>query len=758
MTAPSAAGAAATLSRRALFIAIVALGSFLLFLVQPMVARIALPRLGGAPAVWNTAMAFYQAALLLGYLWAHGLSRLAPRAQAAAHLALLLAAAATLPVGLAEGAPPPGQEAGWLVRALALGIGPLFVAVAAQAPLMQAWFARTDDPNAREPWFLYAASNAGSLFGLLAYPLVLEPLLTLSAQRWLWSAGYGLLVLLVATAALGLPAGPTTTAPSAAAPAPSLGRQIRWVAWAAVPSGLMLSTTAHLTTDIMAMPLLWVIPLALYLLSLVLAFGTHAARWTRIATTAAPVLLMIFGAAGMMAIDRAASLYGVASLLLLFTLAVALHGALAADRPNVTHLTRFYLLLALGGGLGGAFAALVAPVVFDWVWEHPLLLLAAGLLLPARPLTRRIGALWVGPGGRARALRVLHAPVALVLSWWLGAAFTPAEPTPATVAGLMALAGLGLLAIGRPFAFTVQLALLVMAAGGWRQLDISTIPDARTRSFFGIHAIQNDLRARVRRLVHGTTMHGLQSLDPAKARIPLSYYGPESGAGLVLGAAERLFGPRARIGVVGLGTGSLVCHARPGQDWTVFEIDPAVVHLVIERQAFTYVRDCQPGLRLVLGDARLRLAREPAGRFDVLAVDAFTSDSIPLHLLTREAMRTYWRTLSPQGVLLLHVSNRFLDLEPVVAAIVRAEGLVARRLRHVPRAETLAPGLVWSASDWIAVTRTEAAMARLMAEARSPGGAPAAWAPLSDPGGRRAWSDEHAAVVEALKPLSTLLP
>ncbi|WP_448577946.1 spermidine synthase [Thermaurantiacus sp.] len=748
---------------RPLFILIVGLGSFLLFLVQPLIARAALPQLGGAPAVWNTAMLFYQGALLLGYLYAHALQRLTLQAQIALHMGVLLAAAATLPLSLpVEGGPPPGEEALWLLARMALGIGPLFVAVAAQAPLMQAWFARSPDPEAVNPWFLYAASNAGSLAGLLAYPFLLEPFLGLSLQRLGWSAGYAGLVALVGMAAMGLwregramPAAPL--AAGGAQPRLGLARQARWVALAAVPSGLMLSTTTHITTDIMAMPLLWVLPLSLYLLSFILAFGHHGATWGRRATIAAPFLLLVFGGAGFLSLDRAATLYGLSSLLLLAVVATALHGAVAADRPAVRQLTRFYLMLALGGMLGGLFAALLAPLLFDWVYEHPILLLLAALLVPARPLTQRIGRLWIGRGPVARGLRVLAPPVSLALSWWLGANFSTVALTPWMVGAVALIVALAVLAIGRPFAFTFHFLMLMLALGGWQQIDISTVRDARVRSFFGVYAIQNVQSSQTRRLQHGTTMHGIQSLDPMKSRIPMSYYAPESGVGLAFQAAPALFGPGARMGFVGLGAGSLACYARPGQAWTVFEIDPAIVDLTIGRRAFTYVAQCKPDIRIVLGDARLTLARAPKGSFDMLAVDAFSSDSIPLHLLTVEALRTYMAALQAEGVLLIHISNRFLDLEPVVAALVRHEGLAARRLLYFPRAASARAGLSFSGSDWVAVTRTEEGMARFLAAAAPGPEAESLWGELDDSEGRPAWTDERASILPALKPLAELL-
>jgi SAM-dependent methyltransferase len=750
---------AARLPVRPLFVAILFLGSFLLFLIQPLFARLVLPVLGGSPGVWNTAMLFYQAALLVGYAYAHALQRVAFRTQVGVHLAVFAAAALTLPIGIrALGGADTGDGAAlWLLQLLALSIGPVFVAVSAQAPLMQAWFARSTDPAAANPFFLYAASNAGSLAGLLAYPFLLEPFTALPQQQGLWSLGYLLLFALIGLGAFAILKGgvqpPATLPPVScdvatgrAARPVTWARRLHWVLLAAVPSGLMLSTTTHITTDIMAMPLLWVLPLAAYLVSFILVFSGVGAAATRIAVLLAPLALLGFGAAGLVTVGQAATVYGLASLLLLLVVATALHGTLAADRPPAAGLTEFYLLMSLGGVLGGLFPALIAPQVFDWVYEHPILLLAAALLVPARPLTRRIGALWQGRGPVARALRILVPPLVLALGWWLGAAFRLVDTPPLQIAAIALMAGLALVAIGRPLMFAFILANLMLALGGWQQIDISTIEKARQRSFFGIYTIENSNSTRTRRLLHGTTLHGAQSLDPAKARMPLTYYAPGSGVGLAMQAAPALFGAGARIGVVGLGTGSLACYATPAADWTVFEIDPLMVDLATDPAVFSFIARCKPDIRVVVGDARLKLADEPAGRFDMLAVDAFSSDAIPLHLLTREAFETYRRTLSPDGVLLVHVSNRFLDLEPVVAAIAADMGLSARQLFYRPDEEGRAES--YNGSVWIALTANEAAMLRFT-EGTGQGGD---WVPLATRKDVPAWTDGFASILPVLKP------
>ncbi len=742
---------------RPLFVGIVFLGSFLLFLIQPLVARLALPVLGGSPSVWNTAMLFYQSALLLGYAYAHALQRLSFRAQAVCHITLFAAAALTLPIGIrAIGAADTGSAAAlWLLQLLALSIGPVFVAVAAQAPLMQAWFARSGDRDAASPWFLYAASNAGSLAGLLAYPFLLEPFTNLPAQQLFWSAGYVLLLGLIALAAHATLKGgthapataPDTVSEHGARPV-SWRRRLHWLLLAAVPSGLMLSTTTHITTDIMAMPMLWVLPLAAYLISFILVFSMVGASITRAAVWATPIALLVFGAATMLMVERSATLYGLASLLMLLIVATALHGTLAQDRPAASRLTEFYLWMAAGGVVGGLFPALIAPQIFDWVYEHPLLLLAAALLVPARPLSRRIGALWTGRGLMSRALRILVPPFTLALGWWLGASFQAVNTPPHQMAALGLMGGLAVLAIGRPLMFTWILAMLMMGVGGWQQVDVSTIDKARQRSFFGIYTIQNSQSAQSRKLLHGTTLHGAQSLDPAKSRTPLTYYAEGSGVGLAMRAAPSLFGQAARVGLVGLGTGSLTCYATPGENWTIFEIDPLMVELATDPQVFSFLSQCKPDARIVVGDARLKLAQEPDNRFDMLVVDAFSSDAIPLHLLTREAFDTYRRTLAPGGILLVHISNRYLDLEPVVAALAEDMGIAARGFAYQPGPEQQMEG--YTASIWIALADDDAAMTRFTESTGHSEG----WLPLRGREGFPTWTDGFASVLPVLKPLS----
>lgn len=757
MNAPAAASTGSSLALRPLFIATVLLGSFLLFLIQPLMARLVLPVLGGSPSVWNSAMLFYQAALLVGYAYAHGLQRLAFRTQAMVHLAVLGAAALTLPIGISvAGDVPTGDGAAlWLIGLLALSVGPVFVAVSAQAPLMQAWFSRSTDPQAASPFFLYAASNIGSLAGLLFYPFLLEPLTALPFQTGLWSAGFLVLAALVATGAATIWRSgdrPPATMPDIVGPRGrrpvTWGRRMHWLLLAAVPSGLMLSTTTHITTDIMAMPLLWVIPLAAYLISFILVFSPAGAAHARIASAIAPFALLLAGGAGLLSVGQAASIYGLASVLLLLVVATSLHGALAADRPPPARLTGYYLVMALGGVVGGLFPALIAPRIFDWVYEHPILLLLAALLVPARYLHPRIRQSWVGSGPASRLLRILTPPITLALGWILGMSFNFEDAPLWQWAAVGAIVSIAILSIGRPFAFAWHLLMLMLALGGWQQIDISTVEGARQRSFFGIYTIENSRSANIRRLLHGTTLHGAQSLDPQKSRQPSTYYAPRSGVGMAMRSAPGLFGPQGRIAVVGLGTGSLLCYATPGQDWTIFEIDPLMVKIATNPAAFSYHAQCKPEARIVVGDARLTLAREPAGRFDLLAIDAFSSDAIPLHLLTREAFETYVRSLSADGLLLVHISNRFLRLEPVVAALADELGLAARTVDYVPSVAERADAAPYNSAQWIILARNEAVLERAIAAMAEP----ESFAPVRMEAGIPGWTDSHASILPVLKP------
>ncbi len=719
----------------ALFVVAILAGSFLLFLVQPMVARMALPRLGGAPAVWNSAMLVYQALLLGGYAYAHWLGRVPVRAQATIHLAVLAVAALWLPIGLTTmELPADAEPALWVPWLFGASIGPLFFAISAQAPLLQRWYSVSS--GGRDPYALYAASNIGSFGGLLAYPLIVEPALALKGQSLLWSIGYGLVFLLVAGCATLLPRKTRGEAHVAHdSPAPGTGRVLHWIVLAFVPSGLMLATTTFLTTDIVAMPMLWVLPLGLYLLSFSVAFREGDTIPDLLARVA-PLILLLFGATLIAGHQKLAYLNAVIGLVLLFVVAVALHSCMYRLRPAPDRLTGFYLAMSVGGALGGVFAGLVAPVLFDWTYEYPLLILAAGVLMSQAFLFPATGRLWRGEGQLLR-IKTLAACLLVAIFVWLGIV------NPGGVLGEMheqiaflAVAVIGLLATGRRIPYMAALTGGLFLFGGYRAIDISLSGD-RTRSYFGVYTVGE--YPDQRRLAHGTTLHGIQ-LKGARSRLPTTYYVPGSGVGRAMLAAPALYGPAARIGVVGLGTGTLACYAQPDQHWRFYEIDPAVVRLAHDAGRFTFLRQCAPQAEIVVGDARLRLVETASASLDLLALDAFSSDAVPMHLMTSEAFGTYARVLAPNGLLLVHISNRYLALAPVVAAAAAKGGWHAARLSYQPSVVELRDEA--TGSDWIALSRDPATLARLT------GGQ---WQPLETKPGFTPWTDDYASVVPVMR-------
>jgi SAM-dependent methyltransferase len=718
---------------RPLFLLTIITGSFLLFLTQPMVARMALPRVGGSPSIWNSAMLVYQLLLLAGYAYAHWIARLKPRRQVGIHLVLLAAAAIWLPIHLVAFSPAADAEpALWVPWFLIASIGPLFFIVSSQAPLMQRWYAL--ETARGEPYTLYAASNLGSFAGLLSYPLIVEPTMSLAAQSWLWTALYAALVLLVAACALTVPAQAVEAVPEEVTPAPTRRQMLHWIALAAVPSGLMLSTTTHLTTDIVAIPLLWVLPLGLYLLSFVIAFANRRGV-ANFMTIAAPLVILIAGGLAFSDGTRSPFFSATLGLGLLFFIAVALHAELFRLRPAVGHLTRFYLAMSLGGMLGGLFCAIVAPLLFDWAYEHPILIVAAALLVPQFPLLP-----W--PKQLAFMLCLAIPSVAFFLSFLTDAGFLNRAHIP-TMLGNVAVSLLALACLGRRWPFAASLAALMLSYGGWTTI-VHSVEGMRTRSYFGIYEVSERLdanrQATARILTHGTTLHGIQSLVPGEETVPTSYYARRSGVGLALSNADAMFGAHPRIGVVGLGSGTLSCYARPNQAWTFFEIDPAMVQ--VARNRFSFLSRCAPQVRIVLGDARVSLSRQPPGSLDILAVDAFSSDAVPMHLLTREALGVYGRALSRDGIVLFHISNRYLDLKPVIADLAAHEGWRAALLQYVP--EESEEAMNATISVWIALSRNPGTIDRLIALSGDDG---LYWEAIEPTPGFAGWSDDHASIV-----------
>ncbi|HEV2867126.1 MAG TPA: fused MFS/spermidine synthase, partial [Allosphingosinicella sp.] len=664
---------------------------------------------------------------------------LGPRKQVGIHVVLFGLASLWLPIGLSSAVPPTDvPPVFWVPWFLLSSIGPLFFIVSAQAPLMQRWYAL--ETSRGDPYPLYAASNLGSFAGLISYPLIVEPLMTLHEQSWLWTGLYALLVLLVAACALTVPAEAVEAVPEETAPAPTARQMLHWVVLAAVPSGLMLSTTTHLTTDIVAMPLLWALPLSLYLLSFVVAFAQRRGPATLI-TTVAPLIILIAGGLAFSTGTQNPFFSATLGLLLLFAIAVALHSELFRLRPAVGHLTRFYLAMSFGGMLGGLFCAIVAPLLFDWAYEHPLLVLAAAALVPQYALVP-----W--PERWTRLLSIAVPFLAFILSFAAERGLLGHSQGMA-MAGSIAVSLMALACLGRRFAFAAALAALMLSYGGWSILARSGTGD-RTRSYFGIYEVSERYDGTARVLTHGTTLHGIQNLEPGLERLPTSYYARRSGVGIALTNATALYGPHARVGVVGLGSGTLSCYFQPGESWTVFEIDPAMVQ--VARTRFSFLSRCAPRARIVLGDARLSLRNEPPNSLDILALDAFSSDAVPMHLLTREALADYGRTVQRDGIILYHISNRYLDLKPVVADLAQQGGWTAAMLEYVPTEEEEVANATLSV--WIALSRNPATIDRLVQLSGADSGN---WTVLDTQPGFSGWSDDHASILPIIN-YRSLLP
>ena len=715
---------------RQLFIAAMFVNAALLFAVQPMFARIALPLLGGAPAVWNTAMVFFQAALLLGYAYAWALGRRLPlKAQAAVHLTLLAAAFLALPLAVPASWVPPvdANPIPWLLALLAATVGPPFFALAANATLLQRWFSLTGEADAKDPYFLYAASNLGSVVALVAYPFAIEPLLGLAQQGQAWRTGYGALVLLLVAAgwrAARARAASAKVADETPAAAPPIAwpSRLRWAALAFVPSSLLLGVTTHISSEVTVAPLLWVAPLALYLLTFVNAFARRPWITHRIAVVLQAWTIIVLAVAFFMRLETIALVF-VIHLAAFFFVALVCHGELAAGRPPAGRLAEFYLWLAAGGALGGAFNALVAPLVFSSVLEYPIMLAIACVL---RPAARQAD----GPGERAKdmlfpaALAVLMIAASGLIAWggW-----------PVGVAALSLGAAAAWTARRRPVRFALFVAALLVfgAAATWRNTDVVETK----RTFFGVHKVIQDKALDAYRLVHGVTVHGTQLRAPAMWRTPTDYYAVEGPLGQFFDVLRRDGAPK-RVALVGLGAGASLCYRRPGDHWRVFEIDPAVVAIARDARFFHFVSECGAGVRVTLGDARLSLARPGQGPFDVIILDAFTSDAIPAHLLTGQAMALYRRLLKPGGAVLLNISNRYMRLGPVAAAAFASAGLAALDQTHEP-----GPRTAGKRSHWVAAAVDAARLASLTAGGR--------WRTMQPAG--RPWTDDYWNILGAIR-------
>lgn len=759
------------------------LSAFLLFWVQLMVAKMILPLLGGSPSVWNTCQFFFQGTLLLGYGYSHLTTTWwETRRQAVIHSILLLLPVAFLPIGVPQSWIPPenANPIPWLLALLLVSTGIPFFVVSTSSPLVQKWFAGTGHDRSQDPYFLYIASNLGSMLGLLSYPILIEPNFSLTHQSWLWAIGYGLLIFMMLGCATCLWRLPTDAVPaqtvrdetdalsvieagreetgstSATSVSPSAAGRYRWVLLSFIPSSLLLGVTTYVTTDIASLPLLWAVPLAIYLLTFILTFARKPLLPHKTLVALLPLLLTPLIILSLLKVMQPVWLLLPLHMLGFFVAGCVFHGELQRSRPSSQHLTSFYLWIAFGGVLGGWFNALAAPLLFPSVLEYPLVMLLS-ILLAGEYSSEKVKsqphrASQLGEKGKREKFSFFNLKLRTTRRVSLGllfgaliVGFDPKGFTDNLLGNLVAFSlfaamfyafslGLGRLATG--------LILIVLLS----QFSLKNIGGAVhiDRSFFGVNRVVTDRHGEYRSLLHGTTLHGKQSLDPQHRREPLTYFYRTSPIGQVfqsLNASKRL----SRVAVLGLGIGTLAAYSEPGQEWVFYEIDPAVEKLARNPNYFTFLQDSKAPFSVVLGDARLRLASVPDSHYDLLVMDAFSSDSIPVHLVTREAIQLYFSKLTSQGLLAINISNRYINLEPVLGALARHLGLSALRQlqREISPAER---EMGKSPSHWLLLARLQRDFGNLVSDSR--------WQPIPETEGAPLWTDDFSDIFRVLRAFS----
>ena len=723
------------------------LSAGLLFSVQPMVAKMLLPLLGGTPAVWNTCMVFFQGLLLAGYAYAMFISRRSVGQQIVFQLVLLLLACVSLPIGLSafwlNSVPSTSNPTVWLLACLAATVGLPFFIASSNGPLLQKWFSNTGLRSATDPYFLYSASNAGSFVALLSYPALLEPNFNLQLQSRIWAIGYLLLICLIAVCAFLLwrsrvrtvesESGGESVDPDYATASvddvPSTGKRLRWIALAFVPSSLMLGVTNYLTTDIASLPLLWVVPLAIYLFTLVLAFSRRQIISLRSLTIVLPAITVLFLFVYFSGISLQPSLMVALSLVYFFVAALTCHTRVAALRPGAKHLTEFYLWFSLGGVLGGIFNALLAPLVFTSVVEYPLMVLLACLLLPAEP----------GEPGLVQLRWKDYAKPIVILIGTLVLGIAVNKLAPNSLPGLLVVLALPMIVAytsrRRPLIFVLCVAAVIV---GSTVVNV----DSRTlhveRNFFGVLRVTSNDDDSMHVILHDTTLHGRQFTSKERRCEPLSYFHREGPLGHVFTAFRESTAPR-NVAVVGLGAGAITAHALPAEHWTYYEINPAVVEIARDKRYFSYVGECaQVPFNVVLGDARLRLREATDATYGLIVIDAFSSDAIPVHLMTQQALDLYLSKLAPDGLLVFHISNRNLDLKPVVADLARSRSLTAVYLGD----PILDAVKAKDPSAWVVMTRKER-------DAKGLAETPIASSLTAD--GKHLWTDDYSNILSVFR-------
>ncbi len=717
----------------------------LLFWIQPLIAKTLLPLWGGTPAVWNTCLLFFQTMLLLGYVYALASSRwLNLWAQAAVHVLLLMLIALYLflspfhgPVltGLQQRNPTLG-----VLETLLFSIGLPFFIISASNPLLQSWFSRLQHHRAVDPYFLFAASNAGSFIALIAFPLLLEPSVGLGEQYKLWRGGFVVLFILIGVIAVSLKPATSykavTNSISENVPIDSLSvwRRLRWLALAFAPSSLMLGVTTYITSDVAAVPLLWVIPLALYLVSFVLAFTNKqfasAASLSRLMFVGALVVILILSTGA----TEPAWLLILANLAFFFVAAYMCHRQLANDRPSTSHLAEYYLWIAIGGALGSGLHVLIAPILFTSILEYPLAIVIACILQQQAGKDRI-------DEQKTNYLDVLYPLILFVVTVGL-AMLVPYLRSNSSTIKLLIVPGIPLILINhffrqRPMRFAlglcgVLLASLYFAGDTGRTIHVA-------RNFFGTIRVTTDLSGKVNSFYSGNTVHGRQFVDPSRRCEPLSYHHEYGPLGQVM-AVFNAYPANSHVGVVGLGVGAMAAYSKPNQQWTFYEINPDVISTARNSQYFTYLQNCASGsMNVVEGDARLNLQNAPVGYYGLLVLDAFSSDAIPVHLVTQQALDLYLSKLATGGILVFHASSRSLNLNPILADLAASRNLLCIGFDDTKPSSIEGK----DPSQWVVMARSAPEISYLSINSQ--------WKPLSGRKGARVWSDDFSNIFRAIK-------
>lgn len=727
-----------------LFGATIFLSALLLFWIQLVIAKMLLPRLGGTPAVWNTCMLFFQVLLLAGYSYVLATTAwIGIRKQAILHVALLLVSSLYLPLGLLGNTGSfemHDNPAIWLFVYLLSAIGlPIFL-ISTTSPLLQKWFTRTRHPSANDPYFLFAVSNAGSLVGLLSYPLLLEPNISLSLQNRLWVGAYVVFSLLTLGCVVVLwKSSPSVNEIEVTAPDNSPGvinvslkRRLYWVLLAFIPSSLLFGVTTYITTEIAPTPLLWTIPLALYLVTFVLAFARRNMVPGRLASYALGGLTLLLTLVLAANATEPTSAIVLLHLAFFFVAAMLCHHNLAGDRPSAGRLPEFYLCVAIGGMLGGLFNTLIAPMIFDTIVEYPLLVVLA-CLIRQRDDT-------VADSSVDRVLDLVL-PVGIGLLT-IVLALLIARYDVSEVVGIAIVFGVPLVIINhrfrtRPIRFALAIGAVLLGSVVYSETQNRTLHVER--NFFGSLSVRFDPPSATRILYHGNTVHGRQFVDPNRQREPLSYFHRDGPLGQIF-AAFNSYPASPNVAVVGLGTGSMACYALPDQNWTFYEINPAVISIAQTTEYFTYLKNCGVDrTKIVVGDARLQLQNAPDHHYGLIVLDAFNSDAIPIHLMTREAIALYTSKLATGGMLAFHVSNRSLKLDAVLAGVAKQNGAMSMSIVD----GEMDPVTGKDPSEWVVMAQHSPAFDSLAQNPR--------WRALQARAGSDVWTDDFSNILRVFR-------